>query len=304
MLTNSSHSPLRYPGGKSKITCFIANTVKNNRIDGTFVEPFAGGAGVAINLLLSGQVDRIILNDLDDGVYSFWQTLITDPDYLLQGIDAVPFDYSDVKPTPWTLGYSAFWQTVRDTYEADQYTDMRRKGLDFLLLNRMNVSGIITAGPIGGITQNGVYNVSSRFNKSMLKRRIIRIADMRDRITVTNMDAIRFLDQLSSCDTENGFLFVDPPYYEQGSRLYATLVDHAKLAKRLQDASDWRWMLTYDKKPEILTLYPSNRVQRFEYAIRYSANKRGCYPEFMFASRKTLMCSYDNVTLSQVKKGK
>ena len=79
------------------------------------------------------------------------------------------------------------------------------------------------------------------------------------------------------------------------------LVDDSQLAERLQDASDWRWMLTYDKNPEILKLYPSSRVQRFEYTIRYSANKRGCWPEFMFASNKTLMRSYDTVTLNQVK---
>lgn len=302
MLTNGSHSPLRYPGGKSKLTGFIADTLKNNRVTDTFVEPFAGGAGVAINLLLEDQVDRIILNDLDKGVYSFWHTLITDPDYLLEGIDGVPFDYG-MEPQP--KQYARYWQTVKQRYDTDEYVsvnarNMRQKGLDFLLLNRMNRSGIITGGPIGGVAQNGKYNVSSRFNKSTLKKRITQIASMRDRITVTNMDAIRFLDQLPSCARENSFLFLDPPYYVQGHRLYATPVVHAKLAEQLQALSEWRWMLTYDKNPEILKLYPSSRVQQFEYRMAYSANKRGVYPEYMFASNKTVMESYDNVTLTTI----
>ena len=292
------NSPLRYPGGKSKLTSFINHTLNLNRVDGTFIEPFAGGAGVAINLLLEDQVDRIVLNDLDDGVYSFWHTVLTDPDYLLQGIDRVPFDYRD-EPRP--LEYADFWRTVKHRYIADQYTDMRRKGLDFLLLNRMNISGIITGGPIGGVTQNGKYNVSSRFNKTTLRKRITRIAAERERIIVTNLDAIRFLNQLDGfCDRENSFLFLDPPYFVQGPRLYTTPVDHAKLAEQLQALSGWRWLLTYDKNPSILSLYSD--VQRFEYWIAYSANKRGLYQELMFASKNTLMESYDNVTLNQLNK--
>lgn len=300
--TIMANSPLRYPGGKSKLTGFIGNTLKNNRIDGTFVEPFAGGAGVAINLLLEDQVNRIILNDLDGGVYSFWNTLLTDPDYLLQGINSVPFDYRDEKPTDRPTEYAHFWKTVKQRYDADQYADTRQKGLDFLLLNRMNVSGIIKGGPIGGVAQNGKYNVSSRFNKTTLKKRIKRIAALRDRITVTNLDATRFLKQLDQyCSRENSFLFIDPPYYVQGHRLYATPVDHSKLAEQLHALSGWRWLLTYDKNPEILKLYPSGHVQRFEYQIAYSANKRGLYQELMFASENTVMESYGSVTLTPVR---
>ena len=293
-----NNSPLRYPGGKSKLASFINHTLNLNRVSGTFVEPFAGGAGVAINLLLENRVERIVLNDLDTGVHAFWHTLITDPDYLLQGIDRVPFDYSDGKPTVRPMEYAGFWKIVKHRYDAGQYMDMRRKGLDFLLLNRMNVSGIINAGPIGGVTQNGKYNVSSRFNKTTLKKRIMRVAAVRDRITVTNLDAIRFLDQLDEyCDRRNSLLFLDPPYYEQGPRLYATLVDHARLAGRLQ-ALEWRWLLTYDKNPEIGNLYP--RARRFEYQAAYSMNKRGRFAEYLFASENTVMESYGSVTLNPV----
>jgi DNA adenine methylase len=85
-ITNGAHSPLRYPGGKGKITQFVNNILEENGINGTYIEPLAGGAGVAINLLLAGKVDKIIINDLDNGVYAFWYTLVHSPKYLINHI--------------------------------------------------------------------------------------------------------------------------------------------------------------------------------------------------------------------------
>ena len=134
-LTNGSNTPLRYPGGKGKITRFVANVLETNHITGTYIEPFAGGAGVAINLLLSGRVDAVIINDLDDGVYSFWYSLVNEPEYLLREIDRVPFDYSDEKPTAQSSKYLEYWKAIRKRYDFNHYSDIRRKGFDFFMLN-------------------------------------------------------------------------------------------------------------------------------------------------------------------------
>lgn len=214
-LTNGSNTPLRYPGGKGKITHFVANVLETNHITGTYIEPFAGGAGVAINLLLSGRVDAVIINDLDDGVYSFWYSLVNEPEYLLREIDRVPFDYSDEKPTAQSSKYSEYWKAIRKRYDFNHYSDIRRKGFDFFMLNRMNVSGVIKGGPIGGAAQDGKYNISSRFNKSTLKKRIERIAAEKERITVSNLEASHFFKLLSDgkfCDMKNSLIFADPPF--------------------------------------------------------------------------------------------
>ena len=51
-------SPLRYPGGKSKLADFIGLTIQNlNMPNCTYIEPFAGGSGVALSLLLNGIVE-------------------------------------------------------------------------------------------------------------------------------------------------------------------------------------------------------------------------------------------------------
>lgn len=305
-LTNGFNTPLRYPGGKGKITRFVGNVLESNCIDGTYIEPFAGGAGVAINLLLAGKVKSIVINDLDDGVYSFWHTLINEPEYLLREIERVPFDYSDEKPVlqPWK--YSEYWTTIRKRYDFNHYADVRRKGFDFFMLNRMNVSGIIKGGPIGGARQDGTYNISSRFNKDTLKKRIKKIADEAANITVSNLEASHFFKLLSDgkiCDMQNSLIFADPPYYVQGRNLYnsyATDIIHSLIAKRLVSESDWNWLLTYDKTPQIYELYANANIKRYEYKISYSANKRGKYSEYMFASNRMTVQSYDNVILCRM----
>ena len=65
-------SPLRYPGGKNRLAGFISLVIQNlNLPNCTYVEPFAGGAGVALSLLLDGTVNNIVINDYDKAIYSF-----------------------------------------------------------------------------------------------------------------------------------------------------------------------------------------------------------------------------------------
>ena len=68
-----NRSPLRYPGGKSRVSNFVAKLIRdNNIVNGNYVEPFAGGAGVALNLLFDSVVDDIYINDKDRSIYAFW----------------------------------------------------------------------------------------------------------------------------------------------------------------------------------------------------------------------------------------
>ena len=130
-LTNVSNSPLRYPGGKGKISLFVGNVLEDNGIDGTYVEPFAGGAGIAINLLLADRVENIVINDLDDGVYSFWNTVINDPEYLLREIRKVPFDYAQSSPELTPEAYARYWSSIKKRFAFNHYSDSRQKGFDF-----------------------------------------------------------------------------------------------------------------------------------------------------------------------------
>lgn len=301
-LSNRCLSPLRYPGGKAKITQFIANVLDTNKITGTYIEPFAGGAGVALNLLYAGKVNSIIINDLDDGVYSFWKTATNEPGYLTNKIKKVPFSYGESN-NPEVL--SSYWKVIKKRYETNRYRDTRLKAFDFLMLNRMNVSGIINAGPIGGITQENSYDISARFNKQTLIERLELLYAYSDKIRVTNFEASHFLDLLSQGyfnTTSNSLVYLDPPYFNQGKKLYdcfAPYIVHSLIADKLLKAH-WKWLITYDTAPQISKLYPQKQVQKFRYNIRYSANKKGIYQEYLFACHDLNIEPFSNVQLHKV----
>lgn len=307
-LTNGANSPLRYPGGKGKITQFIGEVLDKNQISGTYIEPFAGGAGVAINLLLAEKVQNIVINDLDTSVYSFWLAIKNDSEKLIQYIDEVPFDVYDhadaLTPTERFDYYLFIQKKLHDYRKKDQRTVL--EAFYFFMANRINISGIISAGPIGGRKQDGKYNISSRFNKKELISRIRKITQFSDRITVTNLEASHMIDMYARKifgSTENTLLFVDPPYYVQGKSLYnyyATDSIHQLTAELLLNNIDKNWILTYDTAPQIFDLYDSDYVKKYRYSIQYSANKRGKFDEFMFASSKLKISSYHNVQLQSI----
>lgn len=304
-LTNGANSPLRYPGGKGKITTFVGNVLEANGITGTYVEPFAGGAGIAINLLLAEKVESIVINDLDDGVASFWRAVIEDTEWLIDQIEHVPFDYNQVENNLGPEGYIKYWRDTKLRYENNRYQSYKHKGFDFFMLNRMNVSGIVKGGPIGGTSQQNTYNITSRFNRETLCGRILRIAALKDRITVTSFEASDFCKRLTAgdiCETNDCLVFVDPPYFIQGKNLYnsyATDEVHRCIAESLLSQNKWKWVLTYDEAPEINELYPENAVNKYEYAITYSANKRGKYNEYLFSSPGLYVTSFDKVHLQR-----
>lgn len=85
------NSPLRYPGGKAVLSGFLSSVIASNEIkECVYVEPYAGGAGAAINLLLADKVDRIILNNADRSVWAFWKAILEHTDAFLGLIDTTP----------------------------------------------------------------------------------------------------------------------------------------------------------------------------------------------------------------------
>lgn len=79
-------SPLRYPGGKGKISNFVKDILFLNNVSGNYVEPFAGGAGVGLKLLLHNCVKDIYLNDKDRSIYAFWYSVLNYTDKFINKI--------------------------------------------------------------------------------------------------------------------------------------------------------------------------------------------------------------------------
>lgn len=263
-----SNSPLRYPGGKAILSEFLAATIDANAIkDCTYAEPYAGGAGAAINLLLAGKVARIVLNDADKSVWSFWYSVLHHTKELIELIQNTPVSVEE-------------WKKQRLIYQQQKKRTVEL-GFAAFYLNRCNRSGIMTnGGVIGGLTQSGKWKINARYNQKELIRRINRIAEMREKIKICHQDAIEFLrlEVLKADDRSKYFIYLDPPYYVKGSRLYLNYYqpkDHAKLARFLKTIKNVRWLVTYDDTEAIRDLYSWADVEKFKLQYSAAAAKQG-----------------------------
>lgn len=241
-------SPLRYPGGKNCIYTFVRNLIEENNMVGIkYAEPYSGGAGLALRLLMNGLVPEIHINDLDPSIYAFWNAILHQTDDFCSWIEEVKIDI----PT---------WEYYKQVQrERDQHNKIELAKSTFFL-NRTNVSGIIFGGPIGGMKQTGKYRLSARFNKSELIYRIQNIAALSNQIHLSNLDGLFFLDKIEQTHNDI-FIYLDPPYYKKGSFLYMNAFhddNHRDLSKRVVQLHN-RWMVSYDNQDFILELYPQYR---------------------------------------------
>ncbi len=253
-------SPLRYPGGKAALYPRLREIIRANDLAGcTYVEPYAGGAGAATALLVTGQVSRIVINDLDPAIYAFWEVVKHEPDYLKSRIKSVTLDVEE-------------WRRQKATYAAADPKDYRELGFATFYLNRTNRSGVLNGGPIGGLEQTGNYKIDARFNRDALIERVRILSLYADQITVTNVDGLDVIREHAGA--ENTFVYADPPYFEKAGSLYMNSFkadDHAQLAAALSARPDAPWMLTYDNVPQVADLYADRR--RREFSLRYSAHR-------------------------------
>jgi DNA adenine methylase len=239
---------------------------------GHYLEPFAGGAGVALELLFDGHASHVHVNDLDPAVYAFWLAATSDPEGLLKLL----WD------TPITMDQWHHWRSVM--IEQAEDASVTEKGFATLFVNRTNRSGILKGGVIGGKAQTGTYKLDARFSKDMIAARLDRIARHSDQISVYCEDAYALLSRASEFLPEQSLIYLDPPYYVKGRGLYRNFykhADHLQIAELLQSASFERpWVVSYDDAPEICEMYRRNEA--LSYGLHYTAQARYVGDEVMF----------------------
>lgn len=269
-------SPLRYPGGKSLMTNFFVDLFQRNGLQKIiYAEPYAGGAGAAINLLLGNYVNEIIINDANIGIFSFWNSLINESDKFIQTIYDIPVTLAE-----WYKQRNILQSANRPSFEL---------GIATFFMSRTNRSGVIWGGAIGGITEekqnNAKYKIDCRFNKDDLIQRLVSIVANKDRIKVYNEDALIFLRQLDN----SVFVYLDPPYYVKGKCLYMNHYsnkNHEELACFLQKEAHFNWVLSYDDVPQIRGMYSNSELYRFP--LKYTVSKRQIGYELLLHSPKLI----------------
>ena len=255
-------TPLRYPGGKQRLAPFIRELlVANSLVGGHYVEPYAGGAGVAMELLLDGCVSRVHLNDTSLPIYLFWKSVLTSPDEMCRLILGATLDVDE-------------WKKRREIVRNPTDYPELEVGYSTLYLNRCNRSGVLSGGLIGGLSQAGQWKMDARFPRNELVRRIEAIAAKRLQISLSNWDAEKFIVEYVNTLPENTLVYCDPPYFEKAHRLYLNHykpTDHARVAETIQNRMNIRWVVSYDNAPEVRSYYGERRS--FVYSLQYNADR-------------------------------
>lgn len=254
------NTPLRYPGGKQRLTPFVNEILEANLITGHYVEPYAGGAGVGIELLLNNKVQYIHLNDYSYGIYAFWYSILKYTEKFCRLISSASLTIEE-------------WRRQKAIVKRLDNDNLLELGFAIFYLNRCNRSGVLNAGVIGGYSQQGNYKMDARFNRNELIRRVESIALFKNRITISNFDAELYISNYIPNLPENTLVYFDPPYFMKGSDLYPNCYskkDHLQLSHIIQSQTNRKWILSYDGVPDILILY--NKRRHFLYDLQYSAS--------------------------------
>lgn len=265
------YSPLRYPGGKHKLSKFISLICKTNKIDGHYVEPYAGGASVALHLLFEGHVKEITINDYDKSIYAFWYSVLNNTDKLCKLIENTEVSIKEWKKQ----------KKIQNNKEKEK--DLLKLGFSTFFLNRTNYSGIIDGGMIGGISQSSDYKINCRFNKKELIKKIKFIATYKESIHLKNIDALDLINRIKK--NKNTIFYFDPPYYLKGPSLYMNHYkhdDHKKVSKEIQKIKNARWIVSYDNTTEIKKMYSG--CKKKEYTFFHTAYNARIGKEILFYS--------------------
>lgn len=254
------HTPLRYPGGKAKFAPKIKSIIENNDLHGHYVEPYAGGAGVALDLLFNGVCTDIHINDLDLAIYHFWKSITEETEDFIRLVSKTDVTIEE-------------WHKQKDILKQDDISPIER-GFAAFFLNRTNRSGILKGGVIGGLQQLGNYKLDCRFNKETLIKRIQKIGSLSNKIHVYNQDTEKWLLEIDNLIPSNSLIYLDPPYYEKGQGLYRNFYnhqDHKSIKEKLIKVKT-PWVVSYDNNQNIRDIYQQYRQE--EYILNYSASKK------------------------------
>lgn len=263
-------SPLRYPGGKWRFASFFEKLIAANfKTRPAYIEPYAGGASLALTLLFTGKVREIYLNDLDPAIYSFWYCVLNRPKPLSRLLQSTP-----VTPEE--------WRHQKDIYRRGKSAGVLALGFATLFLNRTNHSGILTGGMIGGKSQRGQWRIDARFNRSELARRLDRVTAFRHRIHLSCTDAMEFLRGRDR--SANKLIYLDPPYFRAGQHLYLNAYrpgDHAKVRNMISKLR-CPWLVSYDDVLDVRKLYRQFRSRRVQ--LQYTARSARHGSEVLYFS--------------------
>lgn len=267
------YSPLRYPGGKSRLYPYIKKWIcsfpsKPSRL----VEPFAGASHIGLAAAIEDMVEEVLLFDIDEDLSALWSTILCDDCKWL----SIKIEQFQMKEEEVNLYLS---QNIKTNKE---------RAFQLVLRNRISRAGITAPG--AGILFKGENGkgVSSRWYPTTLRGRIERINKAKQKIQFVLADGLKMLKNYSQA--QNCIFFIDPPYPMSGRRLYKHFDVNPEHVFALASSVKGSFLMTYEDNPEIETLVSQHSLEarRVSFSTAHNAKK----PEFLISRDFTwLDCS-------------
>lgn len=244
-------SPFRYAGGKTwlipRVRMWLRQRGGSNK---ELIEVFVGGGIVSLTAVFEKLVKCATMVELDEGVAAVWQVITNgDAEWLANKI-------------------ITFELTPESARKAIAQGEQSIKHLAFatIVKNRVNRGGILADGASFVKHGENGKGIHSRWYPKTLKRRILEIDRVRDKINFIQGDAFEI------CRKNEGRVdavyFIDPPYVKAGRRLYRySEIDHMALfeqASRLKGD----FLMTYDNNIEIRKLAENHNFEMRPVAMK------------------------------------
>ncbi|MHA1250610.1 MAG: DNA adenine methylase [Candidatus Helarchaeota archaeon] len=269
-------SPLRYPGGKSRIVSEIEKYFPHN-FD-KYIEPMVGGGSMFIFISQKYPKKKIIINDINKNIYCFWKYVKEKNTELVDSIKEIKNKYKNGKN---------LYKFLKLKLINDKINDFDR-AVYFYILNRISFSGLSLSGGYSHEAFKKRFTISSIEKISKLRNTMMNVE-------IYCKDYSEFL----ICNEKNVFIYLDPPYFStKNSKLYGKNGDlHLNFDhKRLYDlvfSCKHKILITYDDSEHIYNLYKNSKNFRFfKINSKYSINNK--YQSKLSKKKELVIINYNS----------
>ncbi len=251
-------SPLRYPGGKSKAMDNILPLIPEDFEE--YREPFIGGASIFLSVKQKYPNKKYWINDLYSELFNFWKVCQESPEEMIKLLLKWKEEYENGKMLQQYLRHNMHMFNNIELASA------------YLVKNRTSFSGFE-----GGFSE---YSYHERFTKSNINS-LRDVSKILKGTYITNLDYQKIVESSprDNIVDKNVFIVLDPPYYNVVSaELYGKkgtlhrFFDHQRFAntmKRITNATDYKWLITYDDSNTIRKLFDWANV--IPWNLKYSS---------------------------------
>jgi DNA adenine methylase len=282
-----TRSLLKYPGGKYSLLDCIDRELPRSQID-LYVEPFLGGASVALNI--GRRYPRMILNDANADIINFWTQIADNHTGTLDELERL---IGKLYTTPSKDVYLA----IRECFNLRNSSEHLHAAM-FYFLNKQGFNGLVR------------YNLKGEFNvphgkykrfPSISYEHVQEASDIFSNNTqLHSLDWHAFFKKIVIPKVKknpNVFMYIDPPYIPVSKTSNFTsywmpfdVEQHKKLRASLDKLTELnvKWMMSNSKTEETESIFTGyNFIEvKVPRNISCKGNGRGSITEYLITNYK------------------